>query len=221
MGRLPAGAPKNGTTEIVMRFLPREVKFFEFFLDQAKLIVRAAQLLHLSALEGPHALAGAAQEITRLESKGDEIIHEVFTKLNQTFITPIDPEDIHSLGSYLDDVLDAIEESAHRIVAYRIDPIPASVVDVCGIIENCAIVLVKAFEALSADKPMLDHCIEINRLEDHADVVVRAAIADLFENEKDAIALIKLKEIYEYLEAATDSAEDVADALQNVIVKNS
>jgi predicted phosphate transport protein (TIGR00153 family) len=204
-----------------MRFLPREVKFFEYFLEQAKIIVKSAQLLHSSAIEGPESLRHAALEITRLETKGDEIIHEVFTRLNQTFITPIDPEDIHSLGSCLDDVLDAIEESAHRIVAYRVDPIPPAVVDLCGVIENCAIVLVKAFEALAADKPMLDHCIEINRLEDHADVLVRAAIADLFENEKDPIALIKLKEIYEYLEGATDSAEDVADALQNVIVKNS
>jgi uncharacterized protein len=204
-----------------MRFLPREVKFFEYFLEQAKIIVRSAQLLHSSAIEGPESLRHAAQEITRLETKGDEIIHEIFTRLNQTFITPIDPEDIHSLGSCLDDVLDAIEESAHRIVAYRVDPIPPAVVDLCGVIENCAIVLVKAFEALAADKPMLDHCIEINRLEDHADVLVRAAIAELFENEKDPIALIKLKEIYEYLEGATDSAEDVADALQNVIVKNS
>lgn len=204
-----------------MRFLPRDVKFFEYFLEQAKLIVTAARLLHLSALDGPEQLQQAAQEITRLESKGDEIIHEIFTKLNQTFITPIDPEDIHSLGSYLDDVLDAIEEASHRIVAYRLDPIPAPVAELCGVIENCAIVLVKAIEALAADKPMLEHCIEINRLEDHADVLVRAAIAGLFQNEKDAIALIKLKEIYEFLEDATDSAENVADALQSVIVKNS
>ncbi len=204
-----------------MRFLPREVKFFEYFLEQSKIIVNAARLLHMSAMDGPEALRQAAEEISRMETKGDAIIHEIFTRLNQTFITPIDPEDIHSLGSYLDDVLDAIEESAHRIVSYRVDPIPPPVVDLCGIIENCAIVLVKAFEALAADKPMLEHCIEINRLEDHADVVVRAAISDLFQHEKDPIALIKLKEIYEYLEDATDSAENVADALQNVIVKNS
>jgi uncharacterized protein len=218
---LARGGQCPGTAQQIMRFLPREVKFFEYFLEQAKIIVKAARLLHMSAVEGPEALEHAALEITQLETKGDAIIHEIFTKLNQTFITPIDPEDIHSLGSHLDDVLDAIEESAHRIVSYRVDPIPPAVVDLCGIIENCAIVLVKAFEALAADKPMLDHCIEINRLEDHADVVVRAAISDLFQNEKDPIALIKLKEIYEFLEDATDSAEDVADALQNVIVKNS
>ena len=204
-----------------MRFLPRDVKFFEYFLEQSKLIVKAAQLLHASALDGPGKLEQAAQEITRLEARGDEIIHEIFTKLNQTFITPIDPEDIHSLGSYMDDVLDAIEEASHRIVAYRLDPIPPAVAELCGVIENCSLVLVKAFEALAEDKPMLEHCIEINRLEDHADVLVRAAIAGLFQNEKDPISLIKLKEIYEFLEDATDSAENVADALQNVIVKNS
>ena len=204
-----------------MRLLPREVKFFDYFCDQSKLIVQAAGLLHQSARRGNSALKESAGQIHQLEQKGDEVIHEIFTHLNQTFITPIDPEDIHSLGSYLDDVLDAIEESAHRIVAYRIDPIPAPVVEICGVIESCALVLEKAFLALSVDKPLLEHCIEVNRLEGKADDLVRTAIADLFEHEKDPIALIKLKEIYEFLEEATDSAEDVADALQNVIVKNS
>lgn len=203
-----------------MRLLPREVRFFDFFIDQSKLIVQAAQVLHRSTRAGNSALPEAAGEIHQLEQKGDEIIHEIFTRLNQTFITPIDPEDIHLLGSYLDDVLDAIEESAHRIVAYKINPIPQPVVEICAVIENCALVMEKAFRALAAEKPMLEHCIEINRLEAEADDLVRAAIADLFANEKDPIALIKLKEIYEFLEEATDSAEDVADALQNVIVKN-
>ena len=203
-----------------MRLLPREVRFFDFFIHQAQLIVEAAELLHSSAKNGNSAIKHAAGQIHTLEQKGDEVIHEIFTRLNQTFITPIDPEDIHSLGSYLDDVMDAIEESAHRIVSYRIDPIPQSVVDLCGLIEKCARVLEKAFRALSVDKPLLDHCIEINRLEEAADDIVRKAISDLFEHEKDPIALIKLKEVYENLEEATDSAEDVADALQNVIVKN-
>ena len=98
--------------------------------------------------------------------------------------------------------------------------IPAPVVEVSRILENCALVLQKAFAALAEDRPLLEHAIEINRLEDQADHLIRAAVADLFENEKDPIALIKLKEIYEYLESATDYCEDVADALQNVIVKN-
>ena len=204
-----------------MRILPREEKFYHFFNDQASLILQAACLLNRSVREGAPALKKAAVEISRLESKGDEIIHEIFTKLNQTFITPLDPEDIHSLGSHLDDVLDAIEDSVHRLVAYKIDPIPPPMIEICGIIESCAVSLQKSFRALGDDQPMLEHCIEINRLEDQTDQIVRLRIAELFDTETDAIRVIKLKEIYEYLELTTDNCEDVADSLQNVVVKNS
>lgn len=203
-----------------MRILPRTEKFFHFFIEQAGLIHQAAQTFRKAVEDGASTMREAEIAIARLEQKGDEIIHEVFTRLNQTFITPIDPEDIHSLASHMDDVLDALEEAAHRIVAYKIPKIPAPVIEVSRILENCAIVLQKAFAALADDQPLLEHAIEINRLEDQADHLIRAAIADLFDQEKDPIALIKLKEIYEYLESATDYCEDVADALQNVIVKN-
>ena len=203
-----------------MRLLPRTEKFFHFFVEQASLIHEAAQTFRKAAENGASAMHEAEVAIARLEQKGDEIIHEVFTRLNQTFITPIDPEDIHSLASHLDDVLDALEEAVHRIVAYRIGRIPPPMLEVSRIIESCAAVLQKAFIALGEDRPLLEHAIEVNRLEDQADHVIRVAVADLFEQEKDPIALIKLKEIYEYLEATTDYCEDVADALQNVIVKN-
>lgn len=203
-----------------MRLLPRTEKFFHFFIEQAGLIHQAAQTFRKAVENGPSTMREAEIAIARLEQKGDEIIHEVFTRLNQTFITPIDPEDIHSLASHMDDVLDALEEAAHRVVAYKIPQIPTPVIEVSRLLENCAIVLQKAFAALADGKPLLEHAIEINRLEDEADHLIRAAIADLFDQEKDPIALIKLKEIYEYLESATDYCEDVADALQNVIVKN-
>ena len=203
-----------------MRLLPREEKFYHLFLKQVEIIAEAARLLLDGVRAGNAHLGIVVTEISVLEHRGDEVIHEIFTCLNQTFITPLDPEDIHSLGSRLDDVLDGIEDSVHRIVAYKLTPIPATVIQVCKVIESCAVTLQKAFQALCAEKPLLDHCIEVNRLEDMADHLVRAAIADLFENEKDAIALIKLKEIYEFLELTTDYCEDVADALQNVIVKN-
>lgn len=203
-----------------MRLLPRTEKFFHFFIEQASLIHQAAQTFRAAVGNGPGAMQEAEVAIAHLEQKGDEIIHEVFTRLNQTFITPLDPEDIHSLASHMDDVLDALEEAAHRIVAYKIPTIPEPVIEVSRILENCAIVLQKAFAALAENQPLLEHAIEINRLEDQADHVIRAAIAALFDQEKDPITLIKLKEIYEYLESATDYCEDVADALQNVIVKN-
>jgi uncharacterized protein Yka (UPF0111/DUF47 family) len=118
-------------------------------------------------------------------------------------------------------VLDGIEEAAHRLVAYRLEPIPPQVVQLCEIVYGCAKSLQSAFEALNAYQPLLEHCIDINRLEDDADRLVRAAIADLFHKEKDPITLIKLKEIYEIIEQTTDRCEDVTDALQNVVVKNS
>jgi predicted phosphate transport protein (TIGR00153 family) len=204
-----------------MKLMPRDEKFFSLFLSQVELICEAARLLLDGVKAGPSRLATVATEIRSLEHQGDEVIHEIFTKLNQTFITPLDPEDIHSLSTALDDVLDGIEDAAHRMVAYRLDPITSTVVELAEVIYSCSRVLQKAMEALDSKKPVLEHCIEINRLENEADILVRSAVASLFDNEKDAIQLIKLKEIYEFLEDTTDHCEDVADVLQNVVVKNS
>ncbi len=204
-----------------MRLLPREERFFEYFLKQVKIIREAATLMLEGARQGNSALAEAAAKIRVLEQQADEVIHEVFTRLNQTFITPLDPEDIHSLASHLDDVTDAIEDAAHRMVSYRLDPIPPEVVELCEVIHGSAVYLEKAFEALNKNERLLEHCIEVNRLEGVADRLVRRLVSELFQNEKDPIALIKLKEIYELLEDTTDRCEDVADALQNVVVKNS
>ncbi len=205
-----------------MRILPREEKFFVLFTRQVEIISQAAGLLLEGVNTGGPRMAAVAKEILDLEHQGDEVIHDIFTRLNQTFITPLDPEDIHSLSSKLDDVLDGIEDSAHRIVAYRLDATPPAVVKLCGIVARCCNALQQAVGHLEHDhKAMNTSVIEINRLENEADNVVRTAVADLFENEKDAIQLIKLKEVYEILESTTDFCEDVADVLQNVIVKNS
>jgi uncharacterized protein Yka (UPF0111/DUF47 family) len=204
-----------------MRLLPREEKFYGLFSRQADLIREASRLLLEGAKSGNSRLAVVATEISQLEHQADEVIHDIFTRLNQTFITPIDPEDIHALSSKLDDVMDGIEDAVHRLVAYRINPIPPTVVNLSEIIASCCAVLQKAFQALEKDQKLTVHCIEINRLENEADRQVRAAVADLFDNEKDPILLIKLKEVYEFLEDTTDRCEDVADVLQNVVVKNS
>jgi predicted phosphate transport protein (TIGR00153 family) len=204
-----------------MRLLPREEKFFALFVNQVKLIVEASRLLLEAVRSGNSHLARASEEIRTLEAKGDEIIHDTFTRLNQTFITPLDPEDIHALSSKLDDVLDGIEDAAHRMFAYRLDPVPAAMVQLCALIFDCAKTLEQCFQALNDKQQVTEHCIEINRLEDVADGVVRRAISDLFDTEKDPIALIKQKEVYEFLEATTDRCEDVADVLQGVVIKNS
>ena len=115
-----------------MRLLPREEKFYHLFLKQVEIISEASRLLLEGVRSGNARLAGAATEINVLEHQGDEVIHEIFTRLNQTFITPLDPEDIHTLSSALDNVLDGIEDTAHRLVSYRIDPIPPAMVKLCG-----------------------------------------------------------------------------------------
>jgi len=204
-----------------MRLLPREEKFYHLFLKQAAIISEAANLLLEGVRGGNTRLVSAAAEISVLEHKGDEVIHELFTRLNQTFITPIDPEDIHNVSSALDDVLDGLEDTAHRLVSYRIDPIPTTMVQLAQIVASCAKAFTAAFTALERSGPIMEHCIEINRLENEADGIGRTAVADLFDREKDPITLIKLKEIYEFFEATVDSCEDVADVLQNVVVKNS
>jgi predicted phosphate transport protein (TIGR00153 family) len=203
-----------------MKLLPREDKFYQYFIDQARIISEASRLLLHGAEKGNAELARAAVEIRGLEQQGDEIIHEIFVRLNSTFITPIDPEDIHSLSSHLDDVLDGIEDAAHRMVSYRLAHIPPTVVELCKVVNQCAQTLDAAFQALSRDEKLIDHCIEVNRLEEVADQLVRAAVSDLFVNEKNPIEILKLKEIYDFLEQTTDACEDVADALQNVVVKN-
>jgi predicted phosphate transport protein (TIGR00153 family) len=204
-----------------MRFLPREEKFFALFLKQVEIISQAGRLLVAGVRDGNSRLTAVAADIGVLERKGDEIIHEVFTRLNQTFITPLDPEDIHALSSSLDDVLDGIEDAAHHIAAYRLEPITPVIIQLSEIVDASCQTLEQAFQALHRNQRVLEYCIEINRLEDEADRIGRLAVEGLFRDERDPIALIKYKEVYELLEATTDRCEDVADVLQNVVVKNS
>ncbi len=204
-----------------MKLLPRDEKFFQYFQQQVKLICQAADLLVEGAAAGNAHLANAAHQIHALEEQADTVLHDIYTRLNSTFITPIDPEDIQSLSSHLDDVIDGIEDSVQRMLDYKVDPMPPTVLELCCIVQSCCLILQKAFDALALGKPFIEHSIEINRLEEAADQLGRAAVKELFDTEKDPIRLIKLKEIHEFLEQTTDYCEDVADALQNVQVKNS
>jgi uncharacterized protein len=204
-----------------MKLLPREEKFYHLFLKQVEILADAARLLLDGVRAGNSRMAAVATEINVLENKGDEVIHEIFTRLNQTFITPIDPEDIHNISSALDNVLDGVEDTAHRLVSYRIQVIPPAMVTLAEIIAACAKALKAAFEALEKGGSVMSHCIEINRLENEGDLIGRSAVVDLFDKEKDPITLIKLKEVYDFIEATIDSCEDVADVLQGVVVKNS
>ncbi len=206
----------------MVRIIPREAKFFDMFAEMAENMTEAAKLLThvLNTVSVPEINAGV-KKIKEHEHIGDEMTHAVLKKLNQTFITPFDREDIHKLASSLDDVLDFINAAAVRMSLYKIENPPAAAGKLAALIVRQSEELTKAVRLLEKQDHVMEHCVEINHLEDQADHICREAIASLFEHEKDPITLIKLKEVYEILEATIDSCEDVADVLQNVVVKNS
>ena len=161
-----------------------------------------------------------AKRMEALERSGDDVMHRLFARLRQTFITPFDPEDIQSLATAMDNVLDTVEDATFRIVAYRVDPIPPAAVELAQMISSCCRTLEKALHALEEKRSVVEDCIEVNRLEEQADAIQRTMLAELFSAGTDAITLIKLKDLYELLESATDRCEDVTDVIQNIAVKN-
>ena len=203
----------------MVRLIPRETKFFEIFENMASNVTEGARVLH-GILQTFENVEAQVQHIKEIEHRGDDMTHAVMTKLNQTFITPFDREDIHRLASSLDDVLDFVNAAGQRLVLYKIRRAPSPAAELAGLIVRQSEELTKAVSLLEKNKHVLEHCVEINRLEDEADSVCREAIANLFENEKDPIELIKMKELYEVLEMATDKAEDAANVLEAVVLKS-
>jgi uncharacterized protein len=204
----------------IMNLLPKNDTFFHLFDRHAQILCRASKLLISGLNDGYDGMCRIQKEMSDIEDEGDRVVHDIFRHLRATFITPFDPEDIQSLATSLDDVLDGIEDVTFRIVAYRLKPIPPAVLQLGELVSSCCTILERALAALHRKKPVLNFCIEVNRLENEADNLERNLIANLFQNERDPIALIRQKEIYELLEATTDRCEDVADVIQNVSVKN-
>ena len=203
----------------MVRFLPRETRFFDLFEEMAEnLTVGARQLRDL--LENYREVTHQVQKIKGTEHRGDEITHALFIKLNSTFITPFDREDIHSLASSMDDVLDYINGAASRMVTYKVTNPPPEASELANIILRQSEELAKALGHLEKGDGVLEYCVEVNRLENEADTIARAAIGRLFETEEDPIQLIKHKELLEVLEIATDKAEDAANVLETVVLKS-
>ena len=202
----------------MIRLIPRDNSFFAMFSAMSDNLIAGARTL-VGLFSDYSDVGKKIDEIHRIEREGDELTHAILTKLNQTFITPFDREDIHQLASKLDDVLDFINASGARIAMYRITAPPAAGELATIILMQCQ-ELQKAVSLMQKNGNILAHCVEINRLENEADVVAQQAIATLFEHEKDPINLIKIKELLEFLERATDKAEDVANVLETVVLKN-
>jgi len=203
----------------MVRLVPTDTTFFTMFSEITDNLIAAARVL-VDLFEHYERVESKTAEIKRIEHIGDELTHAVLTKLNQTFITPFDREDIHHLTSSLDDVLDYMNSAAERIAMYKItDPPPAAARLSKLILSQCE-ELGSAVGHLRKNGEVLARCVEIKRLENAADDTSREGIGRLFDSEKDPINLIKIKELLEVLETATDKAEDAANVLETVVVKN-
>ncbi len=200
--------------------IPRDNSFFDMFSQLSENLMAGARAM-VDLFADYKNVETKIAEIRRIERSADEITHAILTKLNQTFITPFDREDIHQLASSLDDVLDFMNAAGARIIMYRITNPPPVALDLARLILQQCQELHRALPLLRKNGDILTYCVEINRLENEADVISRAAIGQLFDQEKDPIALIKTKELIEFLELATDKAEDVANVLETVVLKNS
>ena len=201
------------------RFIPREETFYVDFVAMADQVRIGSRLLEeMLATDPPH--SDKAYEIKEVEHKCDFLTHEIIQRLNKTFVTPIDREDIHSLARTLDDVMDAIDNAAALIPLYKIDRVRPGARELAKIISTSADAVRRALEALEKRSGVLEHAVEINRLENEADRVHMRAVGQLFDEERDPVVILKWKEILDLLEDATDRCEDVANLLENVVVKH-
>jgi predicted phosphate transport protein (TIGR00153 family) len=204
---------------LAFRLIPREEKFFEDFVAMAEQIHRGAGLLE-QMLAPQQPLWDKADEIKEVEHKCDFLTHEVIQRLHKTFVTPLDREDIHTLARSLDDVIDAIDDSAGVLRLYQIAVVRPDARDLARIIKASTEQVVVAMKALGKKQGISAAAVEINRLENEADRAHAIALRRLFEEERDAIQIIKWKEVLDFLEAATDRCEDVANVLEGVVVKH-
>ena len=202
--------------------IPREEKFFTLFEDSARNMVKTAQGLK-ELLDNWTSVEAKVAEITELEHEGDSITHEIIAQLNRTFVTPFDREDIQLLAHTMDDIVDFIHAAADAMLIYRIEHPSSRAKELADVIVQGASEVEKTVRLLrnhSGLKNIPEHCVELNRLENMADRIYRAALAELFEDTADLAEVIKWREIYDHMESATDRCEDVANVLEGVALKH-
>jgi predicted phosphate transport protein (TIGR00153 family) len=190
--------------------------------EKAALNVNTGAALLVEMMEDLNIADIKSKEIYEAEQEGDMLTHELMRKLNKTFLTPIDREDIHALANKVDDVIDLVWAVADRTVLFKLDSAPPEAVDLCKTLLETTEYIIKAVGCLKDKKYsyIQEYCIEINRLENRGDRIFRKALVKLFDNIKDPILVIKWKEVYEHLEEAHDTCEDVADILESIILKH-
>lgn len=205
----------------MLKLIPTDEKFFEMFSKQAEFFCKGTALVQ-EVVKGELTVKAGAERLAALESEADSLTHEIFVRLDRSFITPFDRDDIHSLALNLDDCMDLVEAAVDHLDLYAIKTMPESVKVMAGCLEKQACEV----RALVGELPKLNwekvrpHCIEINRLENEADQVTRQALADLFQGGLDALEVIKWRDIHNLFEKATDKCEDVAGIVEGIALKN-
>ena len=200
---------------------PRDREFFDLFEEAGGNSVRAADLLDRMLRAFPDRGDDLARDILICEQDGDRITHDIIRRLNETFVTPIDREDIYELASALDDVVDYTEEVADYLILYKIEAPMEQAQRLAHVLLQCTRQLAEAMPRLRGFKDISHYTVEVNRLENDGDRIVREAIASLFDNGIDPMVVIRWKDIFERLEAAIDATERVANILENIVIKNS
>jgi predicted phosphate transport protein (TIGR00153 family) len=206
-----------------MRFslIPREMKFFDMFDEAATILTRAANKF-LDMVTKFDRLNERSNELKQEEAAADEVVGRIIRALDRSFITPFDREDIHSLATSLDDVLDNMEETAHRFVVFRIERAPAPAVELARIIRDCCSHLEQAIRlcrTMNQPEQIQKHLQEIGRLENEADRIYRDSDSALFVNPPDILMLIKWRELYGWLEETVDACKDLSQVISEIVIK--
>lgn len=205
------------------RFLPRETSFFDFFEQHAGLTIEGTKEFLSMVTTGAN-ISAKCRRISDIEHETDTITHRCVEALHKTFITPIDRDQIHRLITRMDDIMDYVEAAAERIELYELHTMTSDVRDLADALHRAAQQVegaVRGLRTLKEPQATLKLCIDINRLENETDAILRRSVARLFKDEKDPILVIKWKEVYENLESAADRCEDVANIIEGVILEHS
>ena len=206
------------------KFTPQEEKFYPILTEMSDTIVKcSASLIKLTQTSEKHLREEVCREIKGLETKGDEIVAELFNKLNDTFITPFDREDINSLGEELDDVLDSMNSAAKRVILYQPDVLPEESTELALVLQQCCRLMYAAIDLLPKIRKKSGEvkkiCVQMHVLENEADELYENFIKDVFERERDAIKLIKITEIMQEIERAIDKTDTIGKIIKYMIVK--
>ena len=208
-----------------IRSRPQGPDFFEYFSQQANHLVEGVELLTQIYAASPEERVALRDQLHAVEHRGDELNHEIIQRINSSFITPFDREDLQSLASHLDDCLDFIDEAGDLLVVYGIADIPSSLVSLLDaqidVIKNCADLTAENMPKLKSPVDMRDYWIEVNRLENEGDLAYRRTLTALFDSGLDAVTIIKLKDIVQGLESCADAFEELANVIESLALKES